>query len=46
MQDGSLGIGVVIAFALFVQRFFDPIRDLVLQYTQLQRAMAGGQRIF
>ena len=44
--DGSLGIGVVIAFALYVQRFFDPIRDLVLQYTQLQRAMAGGQRIF
>jgi len=44
--DGSLGIGVVIAFALYVQRFFDPIRDLVLQYTQLQRAMAGAQRIF
>ncbi len=44
--NGSLQIGVVIAFALFVQRFFDPVRDLVLQYTQLQRAMAGGQRIF
>ncbi len=44
--DGSLTVGVVIAFALYVQRFFDPIRDLVLQYTQLQRAMAGGQRIF
>ena len=44
--DGTLTIGVVIAFALYVQRFFDPIRDLVLQYTQLQRAMAGGQRIF
>jgi ABC-type multidrug transport system fused ATPase/permease subunit len=43
---GSLGVGVVIAFALYVQRFFDPVRDLVLQYTQLQRAMAGGQRIF
>ncbi|HEU4759045.1 MAG TPA: ABC transporter ATP-binding protein, partial [Dehalococcoidia bacterium] len=43
---GSLQIGVVIAFTLYVQRFFDPIRDLVLQYTQLQRAMAGGQRIF
>jgi ABC-type multidrug transport system fused ATPase/permease subunit len=39
-------VGVVISFALYVQRFFDPIRDLVLQYTQLQRAMAGGQRIF
>src|SRR5512134_87870 len=36
--DGSMGVGVVVAFALFVQRFFDPIRDLVLQYTQLQRA--------
>ena len=44
--DGSMGVGVVVAFALYVQRFFDPIRDLVLQYTQLQRAMAGGQRIF
>jgi ATP-binding cassette subfamily B protein len=29
-----------------VGRFFDPIRDLVLQYTMLQRAMAGGERIF
>ena len=44
--DGSLTIGVVVAFTLYVQRFFDPVRDLVLQYTQLQRAMAGGQRIF
>jgi ATP-binding cassette subfamily B protein len=44
--DGTLTVGVVVAFALYVQRFFDPVRDLVLQYTQLQRAMAGGQRIF
>jgi ATP-binding cassette subfamily B protein len=44
--DGAIGVGVVVAFALYVQRFFDPVRDLVLQYTQLQRAMAGGQRIF
>jgi ATP-binding cassette subfamily B protein len=44
--DGSLTVGVVVTFALLVQRFFDPVRDLVLQYTQLQRAMAGGQRIF
>lgn len=44
--DESLGVGVLVAFALYVQRFFDPVRDLVLQYTQLQRAMAGGQRIF
>jgi ABC-type multidrug transport system fused ATPase/permease subunit len=43
---GSTTLGVMVAFALYVQRFFDPVRDLVLQYTQLQRAMAGGQRIF
>jgi len=44
--DGSLTVGVVISFALYVQLFFDPVRDLVMQYTALQRAMAGGQRIF
>ncbi len=43
--DGSMTVGILISFTLYVQRFFDPIRDLVLQYTQLQRAMAGGQRI-
>ena len=43
--DGSLTVGVVISFALYVQYFFDPVRNLVLQYTQLQRAMAGGERI-
>jgi ATP-binding cassette subfamily B protein len=44
--QGSTTLGVLVASALYVQRFFDPVRDLVLQYTQLQRAMAGGQRIF
>ena len=42
----AAGVAAILAFALYVQRFFDPVRDLVLQYTQLQRAMAGGQRIF
>ncbi len=44
--DGEMTLGTLVVFALFVQRFFDPIRDLVLQYTQLQRAMAGGERVF
>ena len=43
--DGTMTVGVLVTFAFYVQRFFDPVRDLVLQYTQLQRAMAGGQRI-
>jgi ATP-binding cassette, subfamily B, multidrug efflux pump len=38
--------GTLTAFTLYVNRFFDPIRDLVLQYTMFQRAMAGGERIF
>ena len=37
---------VLTAFTVYVTRFFDPIRDLVLQYTMFQRAMAGGERIF
>jgi ATP-binding cassette subfamily B protein len=44
--DPVVGVGFILSFTLYIQRFFDPVRDLVLQYTQLQRAMAGGQRIF
>lgn len=45
VAQGDLTVGVVTAFVLYISRFFDPVRDLVLQYTQIQRAMAGGQRI-
>jgi len=44
--DPVVGISFILSFALYIQRFFDPVRDLVLQYTQLQRAMAGGARVF
>ena len=44
--DPAVGIAAVVGFALYIQRFFDPVRDLVLQYTMFQRAMAGAQRIF
>ena len=43
---GEVAIGVLIAFALYIQRFFDPIRGLTMQYGQLQRAMTSGQHIF
>ena len=43
---GSLEIGVMVAFLFYVQRFFDPIRSLTLQYSIMQRAMASGHRIF
>jgi ABC-type multidrug transport system fused ATPase/permease subunit len=44
--DYAVFFGVLASFTLYVGRFFDPIRDLVLQYTMIQRAMAGGERVF
>ena len=41
-----LDLGVMVAFLFYVQRFFDPIRSLSMQYSIMQRAMASGQRIF
>ena len=44
--DRELELGVMVAFLFYVQRFFDPIRSLTIQYSIMQRAMAAGQRIF
>ncbi|WP_333586666.1 ABC transporter ATP-binding protein [Phenylobacterium sp.] len=43
---GRLEVGVMVAFIFYVQRFFDPVRMLSMQYTVMQRAMAAGHRIF
>ncbi len=37
--------GVLVAFVLYIDRFFDPIRDLSLRYNELMTAMASGERI-
>jgi ABC-type multidrug transport system fused ATPase/permease subunit len=44
--DSAMSIGVLMSFLLYVQRFFDPVLELSMQYTELQRAMASGTRIF
>lgn len=44
--DGVMSIGILMSFLLYVQRFFDPVLELSMQYTELQRAMASGARIF
>jgi ATP-binding cassette subfamily B protein len=41
----SLDVGVMVAYLFYIQRFFDPIRSLTMQYSVMQRAMASGQRI-
>jgi len=35
----------MVAFLFYIQRFFDPIRSLTMQYSVMQRAMASGERI-
>jgi len=39
-------VGVLLGFVLYIQRFFHPIMELIMEYTGLQRAMAAGVRIF
>jgi len=44
--QGNLTAGVLVAFTLYIGRFFDPIRDLSQRYAVMQSAMASGERIF
>ena len=46
VESQEIGVGILVAFIMYIQRFFDPIRNLTMQYTQLQRSMASGSRIF
>lgn len=46
ISQKSLTVGVLVAFILYINRFFDPIRDLSQQYTQLQRSGVAAERIF
>jgi ATP-binding cassette subfamily B protein/subfamily B ATP-binding cassette protein MsbA len=41
----SITPGVLIAFVLYIDRLFDPIRDLSRRFDTLQSTMAGGERI-
>ena len=38
--------GILVAFLLYINRFFDPIRDLSRRYDSFQSTMAGCERIF
>ena len=43
--SGRTEVGVMVAFLFYIQRFFDPIRSLTMQYSVMQRAMASGHRL-
>ena len=37
---------IMLIFTMYIQRSVEPVRHLAMQYSQLQRAMAAGVRIF
>ncbi|WP_116083456.1 ABC transporter ATP-binding protein [Tropicimonas sp. IMCC34011] len=43
--SGRIEVGAMVAFLFYIQRFFDPIRSLTMQYSVMQRAMASGHRL-
>ncbi len=43
---GQTTPGVILAFLLYIQRFFAPVQELSMMYTQLQQSMASGARVF
>jgi ATP-binding cassette subfamily B protein len=45
VSSGRVEVGVMVAFLFYIQRFFDPIRSLTMQYSVMQRAMASGHRL-
>jgi ATP-binding cassette subfamily B protein/subfamily B ATP-binding cassette protein MsbA len=42
----ALTAGTLVAFVLYVERFFDPIRELAQRYNTFQATMASSERLF
>ncbi|HEX2386207.1 MAG TPA: ABC transporter ATP-binding protein [Candidatus Binatia bacterium] len=43
---GAIGIGTIVAFKEYINRFFVPLRDFSQKYTVMQSAMSSAERIF
>ncbi|VAW42806.1 Heterodimeric efflux ABC transporter, permease/ATP-binding subunit 2 [hydrothermal vent metagenome] len=42
----ALTTGTLVAFILYINRFFDPIRELAQRYNTFQATMAASERVF
>ncbi|MEM7132137.1 MAG: ABC transporter ATP-binding protein [Chloroflexota bacterium] len=42
----AITAGVLVAFVLYVERFFEPIREMAQRYNTFQATMTGCERIF
>lgn len=43
---GGVSIGLLTAFILYSQRFFEPLRQITQVYSMVQSALAGAERLF
>jgi ATP-binding cassette subfamily B protein len=46
ISTGVIQAGVIVAFIQYIQRMYQPIRDLAEKYNIMQAAMASSERIF
>lgn len=46
LGEPAASIGVMVAFVQYIQRFFEPLRDLSSKYTVMQSALSGAERVF
>jgi ATP-binding cassette subfamily B multidrug efflux pump len=46
ISSGAIEAGVIVAFIQYIQRMYQPIRDLAEKYNIMQAAMASSERIF
>lgn len=44
--QNEIQLGVLVAFIQYLQKFFDPVRDLAEKFNIIQTAMASSERIF
>jgi ATP-binding cassette subfamily B protein len=44
--DSTLTIGTLVAFTVYMQRFYWPLREISQRYSGIQQAMASAERIF
>ncbi len=46
LLGATVSLGLIVAFLGYVQRFNQPIQQIAVLWTNLQNAIAGGERIF
>ncbi len=44
--DNGLTAGILVAFVLYIEQLFDPIRDMAQRWNIVQAALASGDQVF